>query len=145
MSQDLSSATNTAFGMVASFGMGNGLAPMDFGSRYDRLSPATRAKVEDEVQRLLKEAYQRTKAMLTERRKELDLLAQALVDYETLDTEEVKKVVKGETLPGRMKMPRGSTMVVPVPENPLEDFTPPIPGQGEEGGSAPPPAPPAVA
>lgn len=133
--------------MVAYFGMGNSLAPMDFGSRYDTLSPATRARVENEVQRVLNEAYERTKKILTERRKELDLLAQALVDYETLDKEEVKKVIKGETLTDRMKMPRDGTMSVPVPEDPMQSL-PPIPGQGHEGDSgsgAPPPAPPAVA
>lgn len=120
-----------------------GLAPMDFGSRYETLSPATRAQVENEVQRILNEAYSRTKSILMEKRKELDFLAQALVDYETLDNEEVKKVIKGETLPDRLKMPRNGTMTVPVPQNPLEGFNPPIPGQGQEGGA--PPAPPAVA
>lgn len=132
--------------MVASFGMSTGLAPMDFGSRYDQLSPATRAQVETEVQRILSDAYKRTIDLLKERRKELDYLAQALVEYETLDMEEVKKVVKGEALAGRIKMPKGSTMVVPVPKNPLEPLSPPIPGQGQEGGSeGAPPAPPAVA
>lgn len=131
--------------MVASFGMGMGLAPMDFGSRYETLSPATRAQVENEVQRILNDAYNRTRTILTERRKELDFLAQALVDYETLDNEEVKKVIRGETLPDRPKMPRDGTMTVPVPQNPLEGFAPPIPGHGEEGGSGAPPAPPAVA
>lgn len=132
--------------MVAYFGMGNGLAPMDFGSRYETLSPATRAQVENEVQRLLKDSYRRTKAMLDERRKELDFLAQALVDYETLDKQEVNKVIKGETLAGRMKMPRSSTMTVHVPPNPLEGLAP-LPGQGHEGegSSGVPPAPPAVA
>lgn len=131
--------------MVAYFGMGLGLAPMDFGSRYDTLSPATRAQVENEVQRILNDAYSRTRTILTERRKELDYLAQALVDYETLDYEEVKKVIRGETLPDRPKMPRSGTMTVPVPQNPLEGFAPPIPGHGQEGGSGAPPAPPAVA
>ncbi|CAN8103650.1 unnamed protein product [Discula destructiva] len=147
VSSDLEQATNTAFRMVAYFGMGNGLAPMDFGSRYESLSPATRAQVENEVQRLLKTSYQRTKDNLTEKRKELDFLAQALVDYETLDNQEVQKVIKGETLAGRIKMPRSSTMTVPIPQNPLEGFTPPLPGQGHEGdgGSGAPPAPPAVA
>lgn len=135
--------------MVAYFGMGNGLAPMDFGTRYETLSPATRAQVEDEVQRLLKDAYVRTMKTLREKRKELDLLAQALVDYETLDNEEVKKVIKGETLAERIKMPRNSTMTVPIPKRQIEDFNPPLPGQGQEGeggsGAPPPPPPPAVA
>lgn len=132
--------------MVAYYGMGMGLAPMDFGSRYNHLSPATKAKVEKEIQRILNDAYSHTKTILTEKRKELDNLAQALVDYETLDNEEVQKVIKGEALPDRLKMPRKGTMTVPVPPNPLEDFAPPVPGPGQEsGGPGAPTAPPAVA
>lgn len=130
--------------MVGSFGMGTTLAPMDFGSRYDSLSTTTRAQVEDEVQRVLKEAYDRTRKKLLDRRQELDLLAQALVDYETLDKHEVQKVIKGEALPDRMKMPRNGTMTVPVTQDPM-DALPPIPGprhEGESGTGAPPPPPP---
>lgn len=120
---------------------------MDFGSRYEALSPTTRAQVENEVQRLLTEAYERTRMKLTERRKELDLLAQALVDYETLDKEEVNKVIRGETLADRVKMPRTGTMTVPIPQNTIEGTFPPIPGRGQEGegSSGVPPAPPAMA
>lgn len=131
--------------MVAYYGMGRGLAPMDFGSRYDQLSPTTRAKVENEVQRLLNEAYDRTKEKLQEKRKELDLLAQALVDYETLDKAEVLKVIKGETLPDRIKMPRSGKMAVPLTTDPIKAL-PPLGGHGEgHSGSGAPPAPPAVA
>lgn len=137
-------ATDTAFQMVAYFGMGRNLAPMDFGSRYDHLSPATRAQVENEVQRLLNEAYSRTRDKLKEKRKELDLLAQALVDYETLDKEEVKKVIRGESLPDRMKMPRDGTMTIPIPQDPMETL-PPIGGQGEDQNGSGVPPPPAVA
>lgn len=131
--------------MVANYGMGRNLAPMDFGSRYDQLSPATRARVENEVQRLLNEAYERTREKLKEKRKELDLLAQGLVEYETLDKAEVLKVIKGESLPDRIKMPRNGKMTVPVTPNPITAL-PPLGGHGEDhGGSGAPPAPPAVA
>lgn len=120
---------------------------MDFGSRYETLSPSTRAQVENEVQRLLTEAYERTREKLKEKRKELDLLAQALVEYETLDRDEVKKVICGEALAGRVKMPKSGTMTVPIPQKPIDEEFPPIPGQGREGegSSGAPPAPPAVA
>lgn len=133
--------------MVAYWGMGKSLAPMDFGSRYETLSPATRARVENEVQRLLTEAYERTREKLKEKRKELDLLAQALVEYETLDKEEVKKVICGEALTGRLKMPKSGPMTVPIPQKAIDEEFPPIPGQGHEGegSSGAPPAPPAVA
>lgn len=136
--------------MVASFGMGGReLAPMDFGSRYSQLSSATKELVEKEVQKLLTVSYDRTRELLRLRRKELDLLAQALVDYETLDKEEVLKVIKGENLTDRIKMPRSGQMTIPRPPNPLESL-PPIAGgqQGEDAGGSggpppPPPAPPA--
>lgn len=144
--QDLNNATDLAFQMVASFGMGGGgLAPMDFGSRYSMLSPATKEQVEKEVQKLLTVSYDRTRELLRLKRKELDLLAQALVDYETLDKEEVMKVIKGESLTDRMKMPRSGQMTIPRPSNPL-DSLPPIAGgqQGQDaGGSSEPPPPPA--
>lgn len=131
--------------MVASFGMGGkNLAPMDFGSRYETLSSGTRELVEREVQKLLSVSYDRTRELLQLKRKELDLLAQALVDYETLDKEEVLKVIKGERLTDRIKMPRDGQMAVPRPT--LEGL-PPIaggpPGQGAGGSTEPPPPPPA--
>lgn len=115
---------------------------MDFGSRYNNLSPATREQVEREVQKMLNESYGRTREMLVAKRKELDRLAEALVDYETLDKAEVLKVIKGESLTDRIKMPRDGPMSVPI-SNPLEGL-PPIGGGEQEGGSEPPPpAPPA--
>lgn len=101
--------------------------------------------MENEVQRLLTEAYDRTKEKLQEKRKELDLLAQALVDYETLDRAEVMKVIKSESLPDRMKMPKNGKMTVPLTPDPIQSL-PPLGGHGEDhGGSGAPPAPPAVA
>lgn len=116
---------------------------MDFGSRYNNLSPATREQVEREVQKMLNESYGRTREMLVAKRKELDRLAEALVDYETLDKEEVLKVIKGESLTDRIKMPRDGPMTVPISSSPLEGL-PPIGGGEQQGGSEPPPpAPPA--
>ncbi|KAK6824713.1 ATP-dependent metalloprotease [Apiospora arundinis] len=98
-SSDLKSATHTAFTMVAALGMSSKLGHMDYASRYENLSSETKAQIEAEVQRILNESYERCRKLLTERRKELDLLAQALVDYETLDKSEVEKVIKGREAP----------------------------------------------
>lgn len=133
--------------MVSQYGMGRGLAPMNFDKRYEHLSPATRAKVENEVQRLLNEALERTRAKLKEKRKELDLLAHALIEYETLSTAEVLKVINGESLPDRIKMPKDAKLVVPATPNPVAALPPPLGGgRGEDHGPpGAPPAPPAVA
>jgi len=92
---------------------------------------------------MMSEAYDRCKTLLLSRKKELDLLAQALVDYETLDKDEVVKVINGEKLVGRIKMPPGP-MVVPKPARPDGPINEIPGGRGEENGSPPtPPAPPA--
>lgn len=123
--------------MVASLGMSAKLGNMEYGSRYDTLSSETKAQVESEVQRTVNEAYERARKLLTDHRKELDLLAKALVDYETLSKEEVEKVIQGQSLPDRLIVPRGP-MTVPA------SAKAPSPGDAVPGSESPsPPAPPA--
>ncbi|KAI1349346.1 peptidase family M41-domain-containing protein [Xylaria sp. FL0043] len=143
-SSDLQAATRVAFAMVASLGMSTKLGNMEYGSRYETLSSETKALVETEVQRTVNEAYERARKLLTDHRKELDLLAKALVDYETLNKEEVEKVIKGQPLPNRMIVPKGP-MTIPASAKPPSpgDSVEPVPGS--EPPSTPPPAPPAVA
>ena len=139
-------ATAVAFDMVASLGMSSKLGNMEYRSRYETLSSETRAQVESEVQRTLNEAYERARKLLTDHRKELDLLAKALVQYETLSKEEVEKVIRGEPLPGRIAVPKGP-MTVPSSAKPPApgELAPPAPGAGAGGnsGQPPPPVPPA--
>lgn len=132
--------------MVASLGMSAKLGNMEYGSRYETLSSETRALVEAEVQRTVNEAYERARKLLIEHRKELDLLAKALVDYETLNKEEVEKVIAGQSLPDRIIVPKGP-MSVPASAKPPSpgDAIPSIPGSGPPSSSPPPAAPPAVA
>lgn len=143
VSSDLQNATAIAYQMVAAFGMSSKLGPMEYQRMYEQLSSETRAQVESEVQRTLTEAYERTRQLLLARRKELDLLAHALVDYETLDKGEVEKVLRGEDLPDRVKVPQGP-MTIPQLPNPLEGgLLPPVGGDGGNNGRpAPPPPPP---
>lgn len=85
--------------MVTKMGMSEILGNVDLYSQYDRLSSATKQKIEGEVRRILDESYQRAYKVITERRKELDLLAHALVEYEVLNADEMRLVLKGEKLP----------------------------------------------
>ncbi|KJZ80466.1 hypothetical protein HIM_00316 [Hirsutella minnesotensis 3608] len=141
VSNDLERATDLSFMMVTNFGMSNILGPVEYGRRYENLSSETRAIIEAEVQRTMKKSYEDVRKLLTEKRKELDLLAQALVQYETLDKEEVEKVIRGEKLTGRTVVPRGP-MVIPLPAD-----APEPPGLGSVPQPDPPetPAPPASA
>ncbi|GAP88638.1 putative ATP-dependent metallopeptidase [Rosellinia necatrix] len=142
-SSDLQAATRAAFTMVASLGMSTKLGNMEYGSRYETLSSETKALVEAEVQRTVNEAYERARKLLIDHRKELDLLAKALVDYETLNKEEVEKVIRGLPLPDRMIVPKGP-MTIPASAKPPSptDAVQPVPGSEPP---PPPAAPPAVA
>ncbi|KAK2735341.1 intermembrane space aaa protease iap-1 [Colletotrichum kahawae] len=142
VSSDLENATNLAFQMVALYGMSAKLGPVEYGKRYNQLSGETKALIESEVQRTLSESYERVRELLTLKRKELDLLAKALVEYETLDKNEVAKVIRGEKLVDRVPVPNGP-MKVPANAGAAigQQIPPPIPPPSE-GPAAPPPAPP---
>jgi ATP-dependent metalloprotease len=136
--------------MVAQLGMSERLGPVEYLRKYERLSSETRAMVESEVKKVLDESYARARTLLLSKRKELDLLAMALVEYETLDRGEVEKVLRGEKLEGRISVPPGP-MAVPKPQQSIEPGLPipPLPGSGPDGEGAgpgsPPPPPPAPA
>lgn len=135
---DLKQATAVAFAMVAQFGMSAKLGQMEYATRYEHLSSETKAQIESEVQGMLNESYERCRKLLMSRRKELDRLAQALVEYETLDKAEVERVIRGEKLTDRIALPKNTGMVVPVPEKPELG----VPGEGK-GHKPPTPTPPA--
>jgi ATP-dependent metalloprotease len=81
------------------------------------VSPETKRLIDNEVRRLIDEAKASARDLLRKRRPELDLLANALVQYETLDKEEILKVIKGEKLPDRlMAMPDAP---IKIPDDPL--------------------------
>lgn len=124
--------------MVAQYGMSAKLGPVEYGRRYKQLSSETRALIESEVQRTINEAQENVRELLTAKRKELDLLAKALVEYETLDVSEVEKVIRGEQLTNRTPVPKGPLV---VPSKPGLMQTPGIPPLGpDDGASEPPPS-----
>ncbi|EGO56924.1 hypothetical protein NEUTE1DRAFT_84499 [Neurospora tetrasperma FGSC 2508] len=149
VSADLDMATRTAWQMVAQLGMSEKLGPVEYLRKYNQLSSETRAMVESEVKRVLDESYERARNLLTSKRNELDYLAKALVEYETLDKKEVERVIRGEKLKDRISVPPGP-MAIPKPSDTLEPGLPlpPLPGDvpppGDSGpGPAPPPPVPA--
>jgi ATP-dependent metalloprotease len=141
VSSDLARATDLSFRMVTLFGMSQALGPVEYDRRYEHLSSETRAQIEGEVQTQMKKSYEDVRALLTDKRKELDLLASALVQYETLDKSEVEKVIRGEALPGRMIVPKGP-MVVTVPKDAPKP--PSLGGISEPPTPTPPPPAPAA-
>lgn len=99
-SSDFDAATKLARMMVTRYGMCDKLGVMTYGDMTEQ-SPETQAAVEHEVRLLLKESYDRAKALLKSRSKEHKSLADALLMYETLDAKEIKMVLEGKTLESR--------------------------------------------
>ncbi|CAE6995752.1 hypothetical protein P3342_000196 [Pyrenophora teres f. teres] len=135
-SGDIQQATSLAYNMVTACGFSDKLGNVDFKSNYEMVSPETKRLIDDEVRRLIDEAKSSARQLLVSKRPELDRLADALVQYETLDKEEIMKVIKGEDLPGRMKaMPNAP---IKIPDNPLPTaILPPPRGDGSDGSGPP--------
>ncbi|KAJ5202656.1 ATPase AAA-type core [Penicillium cf. viridicatum] len=98
ISADIQSATETAFTLITRFGYSKKLGNVDLSTNYDSLSSETKQEIEGEVRRLVEEARDRATNILTEKRKELELLTKALIEYETLTKEEMEQVLKGEKI-----------------------------------------------
>ncbi|KAF3393570.1 Mitochondrial inner membrane i-AAA protease supercomplex subunit YME1 [Talaromyces pinophilus] len=98
ISADIQSATETAFTLVTQFGYSKKLGNVDLSTNYDKLSSETKQEIEAEIRRLVEEGRSRAAKILTEKRKELELLTKALLEYETLTKEEMEKVLRGEKL-----------------------------------------------
>ncbi|KAF2841827.1 intermembrane space AAA protease IAP-1 [Patellaria atrata CBS 101060] len=102
-SSDIQSATRIAYTMVTQCGMSELLGNIDLNTNYNKLSSATKERIDSEVRRLVEESRERARGILTKYRKELDLLAEGLVEYETLNKEEMEKVIRGEKLGDKIK------------------------------------------
>ncbi|KAF5214326.1 putative mitochondrial ATP-dependent zinc metallopeptidase [Trypanosoma cruzi] len=104
-SSDFHQATQMARNMVRRFGFSEDLGFVDYESSDTPegayMSEETKRKIEKEVASLLKDSYKEVKEILLVHRKELDSVAQHLLQHETLSGEEMKRILKGEVLPAR--------------------------------------------
>ena len=102
---DLQIATQMARRMVTEFGMSERLRNVTLGRREGLVflgknlaeernySDTTAHIIDEEIQKIVEEAYNRAKCILEENQDKLNLLASALLEKEVLDGEEVKKIV----------------------------------------------------
>jgi cell division protease FtsH len=69
----------------------------DFNSS-ERCSEDTAMRIDAEIRRIVIEEYERAKRLLSENRKGLEAVSDALLEYETLDGEDIEKLLRGEKL-----------------------------------------------
>ncbi|KAJ2491153.1 hypothetical protein IWW37_002504 [Coemansia sp. RSA 2050] len=95
-SSDLRKATQVATAMVSQFGMNDSVGLVSYTEEeIARLSAEGRGAIEAEIRQLNKAANERVMKLLSNHREELERLALALVEYETLDKNEIERAVKG--------------------------------------------------
>ncbi|MGH7519613.1 MAG: ATP-dependent zinc metalloprotease FtsH [Gemmatimonadales bacterium] len=114
---DIERATGLARRMVTQFGMSEKVGPLAVGDKEQEIflgrefaqrreiSERTAELVDDEVKRLVDEAYARATEILAANRPLLDTIAVALLERETIDRDDLDRLVKGLPLPPRSLTP----------------------------------------
>lgn len=114
--------------MVIELGMSTAMGDANMAEDYQHLSTNSRELIEKEIRRIIEESRARVVSVLTNHRKELDLLAKALLEYESLNIDEMKAILAGEKLPNKLtallppasiKLPEG-TVFTPTTPPPLD-------------------------
>ena len=104
---DLERATELARKMICEFGMSEVLGPITFGRRQDaqvflgrdiardrNYSEEVAYSIDKEVRRLIEDAYEKTETMLKDNLDKLHLIANALIEKETLEASELEQLMK---------------------------------------------------
>jgi cell division protease FtsH len=107
---DIQYATQLARDMVTRWGMSDALGPLQYAepeeevflgysvNRQRQMSNETAQAIDAEIRNIVEGGYKRAQGLLTENGEQLEMLAQALLEFETLSGDEIKKVLAGETI-----------------------------------------------
>jgi len=135
-SSDIRMATDMARRMVTEWGMSDKLGFLAYSadeqevflgrsvSQQKNMADATASIIDAEVRRIVDEAYDAATKILKKYNVELERLAQGLLEYETLDGEEIKIIVEGGTLV------RKDADDTPVKSGPVRKSRTGLPGTG---------------
>jgi cell division protease FtsH len=152
-SNDLEKVTETAKQMVMRYGMSERLGPRVFG--HDRTQPflgrefsaepdysdEIAREIDDEIRRVVEEAHQTSKDILTEHREGMDRISKILLERETIDSEQFEQLLAGkseEEVFGVEEEPRAPEPEPEPAERPQREGPRPVPRPrpGFAGGSA---------
>ena len=118
---DFERATEMARKMVTEWGMSKRVGPLTYGKQEEQIflgreiaqhrdySEATAIEIDQEVKSIIIECYDRATTILKENAGGLDRVADALLEREVLDAEQIAALVRGEPLAERVEPPTEST------------------------------------
>jgi len=104
-SSDFSRATKLARAMVTRFGMSDSMGVMVyedsenegfFGGATKTISEATQQKVDAEIRAILDTQYALARRLLEENREKVEVMTRALLDWETIDADQVNDIMAGQ-------------------------------------------------
>ena len=142
---DLERVTELARRMVCEWGMSDAMGPLTFGKKEEQIflgreiaqhqdySEDTALRIDQEVKRLVTDNYTRAQKVLAKYKPQMLDMAEALLAHETLDAEQVKRLVAGEPL-GEVTPAQGPPSPPAADESKKED-------KDERPGIVPPMAP----
>ena len=123
-SNDFEHATQMARDMVTRYGMSDALGPMVYGENegevflgrsvttHKNLSEATMEKVDAEIRRIIDEQYALARRLLEENRDKVEAMAAALLELETIDSDQVNDIMEGKA-PRPPKQPQSRSSSKP--------------------------------
>ena len=105
---DIERATKMARAMVTKWGLSENLGPLMYdeedeevflgksaGATRSSVSVDTASKIDKEVRMIIDDCYSRAKRLLEENRDKLDIMAETLLEYETIDRDQIDDIMKG--------------------------------------------------
>ena len=151
---DIQQATNMARAMVTQWGMSKKLGMVLYGEGDEYVflgkdlaqgktySEQTAQEIDTEVRRLVDEGYQRASKLISDNRDKLELIANALLEYETLDGQQVEDIVRTGKFnppkpPNDVDPPKGADAATPTTDLPKKDKPSLDEGLGDPAPAAP--------
>ncbi|HWX18301.1 MAG TPA: ATP-dependent zinc metalloprotease FtsH [Candidatus Binatia bacterium] len=142
---DIQQATNMARAMVTQWGMSDRLGMVQYGdddeyiflgrevARAKVYSEFTAQEIDAEVKKIIDHAFKTAKDLITGNLDKLELIAKSLLEYETLDGQQVEEIVRtGKFTPPppapQVDPPIGAPAGTPLPEVPGKPAQPKLPG-----------------
>ncbi|MDO6443217.1 MULTISPECIES: ATP-dependent zinc metalloprotease FtsH [unclassified Marinobacter] len=109
-SNDIERATSLARNMVTRWGLSEKLGPLQYdtdseepflgrsaGQAQTVYSPETAQRIDEEVRNIIDTCYEKATQILVDNRDKLDIMAQALMKYETIDRHQIDDIMEGRT------------------------------------------------
>lgn len=152
-SGDIQQATAIAKSMVMHWGMSDKLGHVLYGESQEYVflgrdmmrskdySNETAELIDEEVKRFVEDGYNTAKRLIDENRDKLEIIAKALLEFETLDGAQVEEIVKTgkftppPTNPSNIDPPSGAQAATPLPEV-IKPVPPKLPGFGSPAPAA---------